>query len=133
MAALYVLQQRYDEAKELISRALPIQERIYGPDHHFLVTAWLVKSSIYEAEGDLVNTKMLLEKALGSVENIAGSGHAVECDVLSRLGELYILSKEYTKAEDILQRALEILESPKSTDTDRTAVALNSLAKEMQV
>ncbi len=113
----------------MISRVLPIQERVYGPDHHFLVPVWLVKSSIYEAEGDLVNTKMLLEKSLGSVENIAGSGRAVECDVLGRLGELYILSKKYTKAENVLQRALEVLECSKGTSTDRAAIALNSLAK----
>jgi tetratricopeptide (TPR) repeat protein len=129
MAALYVHQQRYAEAKELISRLLPVQERVYGPDHHFLVPAWLVQSSICTAEGDLVNAKMLLEKSLSAVGGLTDSGHVVECDVLSRLGELYILSKEYTKAEDVLQRALEILKSSKVTDTDRMAIALNSLAK----
>jgi tetratricopeptide (TPR) repeat protein len=129
MASLYVLQQRYAEAEELISRALPIQERIYGRDHHFLVPVWLVKSSIYESEGDLVNTKVLLEKSLDSVENNAGTGHAVECDVLGRLGKLYILSKEYAKAEGVLKRALEVLESSKGTDTDHAAIAFNNLAK----
>jgi tetratricopeptide (TPR) repeat protein len=72
---------------------------------------------------------MLLEKSLGAVENLTDSGHMVECDVLSQLGGLYILSKEYTKAEDILQRALKVMESSQRTDSDRAAVALNSLAK----
>jgi len=129
MATLYVLQQRYTEAEELISRVLPKQQRIYGPVHHFLVPAWLVKSSIYEAQGDLVNAKALLEKSLDSLEDIAASRCAVECDVLSRLGELYILCEEYTKAEQTLQKALGILESAKGTETDRAAIVLNNLAK----
>ncbi|HUT45826.1 MAG TPA: tetratricopeptide repeat protein [Sedimentisphaerales bacterium] len=128
MASLYAQQGRYAEAEELISKALPIQERVYGPNHHLLIPVWLVKSRIYEAKGDLLNTKVFLEKSLGAVENQADSGYLVECDVLSRFGEFYLLGKKYSKAEDVLQRALEVLESSQGTN-NRTAIALNSLAK----
>lgn len=136
IAKLYVLQKRYAEAEELITGALSIQEKVYGPEHHFLVPVWLMLSRIYEAKGDLVHTKMLIEKSLAVVENQAdpsghrtGSGHLVEGHVLSRLGEFYIASKEYTKAEDTLQRALKVLESSHGTNNERTAIALNNLAK----
>ena len=66
---------------------------------------------------------------MGTVENLTDSGHMVECDVLSRLGGLYISSEEYTKAKDVLQRALQILESSKGINTDHAAIVLNSLAK----
>jgi tetratricopeptide (TPR) repeat protein len=77
----------------------------------------------------LAYTKMLLEKSLGAVESLTDSGDVVECNVLNRLGELYILTGEYTKAEDVLQKALKILESSNGAVTDRSAIALNGLAK----
>jgi len=129
MASLYTQQGRYAEAEELISKALPIQERVYGPNHHLLIPVWLVKSRICEAKGDLLNAKVFLEKSLGAVENQADSGYMVDCDVLNRFGEFYLLSKKYSKAEDVLQRALEVLKSSQGTNNDRTAIALNNLAK----
>jgi tetratricopeptide (TPR) repeat protein len=129
IAALYVRQQRFAEAEELVLRVLPVQQRVYGPNHRFLVPVRLVQSSIYEAQGDLVDTRRLLEKSLASIENSADTTGGLECDVLSRLGQLYILSKEYKKAEDILQRGLQILENSNGAQTDREAIALNNLAK----
>jgi tetratricopeptide (TPR) repeat protein len=129
MAILYARQGRYAEAEELISRTLPIQERVYGPEHHLLVPVWLVMSRIYQAKGDLVNAKIFLEKSLRAVENQADSGRLVEGDVLSRLGEFHIAGKEYTKAERVLHRALKVLESSQGTNSDRAAIVLNSLAK----
>ena len=129
MASLYADQGRYDEAEKFIARALPIQERVHGPNHHLLIPAWLVKSRICEAKGDLLNAKVFLEKSLGAVNNQADSGHVVECHVLSRFGEFYLLNRKYGKAEDALQRALAVLESSQGANNNRTAIALNNLAK----
>ncbi len=106
MASLYTQQGRYTEAEELIAKALPIQERVYGPNHHLLIPVWLVKSRLYEAKEDMVNAKVFLERSLSAVENQADSGYLIECDVLSRFGEFYLLSHKYSKAEVTLQRTL---------------------------
>jgi len=63
------------------------------------------------------------------VENHAGPGDLIEADVRIRLGEFYVSSKEYRKAEEAFQKALTILESTESPHNDRTAIALNNLAK----
>ena len=57
MAELYALQRRYSETESLIARALPIQERVFGPDHHLLVPLWLIASKTCQAKGDLETTK----------------------------------------------------------------------------
>jgi tetratricopeptide (TPR) repeat protein len=128
MAALYAQQGRYVEAEELIAKALPIQERVYGPDNHLLIPVWLLRSKIYEVNGDLLNAKVFLEKSLGAIENQPDSGYMVECDVLSQFGEFYLLSKKYDKAEDLLQKALKILNA-QDDNSQLTATVLNNLAK----
>jgi len=129
MASLYVQQGRYAEAEELIAKALPIQERVYGPGHHLLIPVWLVRARIYQANGDLLNAKVFLEKSRSALENQADSGYTVKCDVLSRFGEFYLLSKKYDQAEDALQKALKVLGSSQENNNDRAAIALNNLAK----
>jgi tetratricopeptide (TPR) repeat protein len=129
MASLYTRQGRYAEAEELITKALPIQEKVYGPGHHLLVPVWLLRSKLYEANGDLLNAKVFLEKSLSAIENQSDSSYIIECDVLSRFGEYYLLSKKYGKAEDALQRVLKVLESSQDNNNDRKAIALNNLAK----
>jgi tetratricopeptide (TPR) repeat protein len=126
---LYTLERRYDEAEALISKALPIQEKIYGPEHHLLVPAWLVMAKISEAKGDLANAKRLLEKAIETVQDQDDAGRLVAGDVLIQLAQVHMQSKKYRKAEDLLNKALTLLDEKQGTDSDRTALALNSLAR----
>jgi tetratricopeptide (TPR) repeat protein len=129
MARLYVLQERYPQAEELIGRILPIQEKIYGPDHHLLVPTWLLMAQIDRAKGDLAHAKMLLDRCSAAVEEQTDCGYLIEVEVLTGLGEFHLLSKEYTEAEEVLQKALRILDSSQGTDSDRMAIALDGLAR----
>lgn len=129
LAALYVSQGRYAQAETLISKALAIHEKIHGPDHHFLIPLWLVKADIDRAQGETANAKTLLEKSLRVARSQDDSGGLIEAEVLSRLGELYLLNKNYGKAEDTLQQALKVLERLDGADGSRTATVLNTLAQ----
>jgi len=40
-----------------------------------------------------------------------------------------LINKKYSKAEDALQKALEVLESSQGTNNEQAAIALNNLAK----
>ena len=129
MASLYALQGRYAEAEALIRRALPVHEKIHGPDHHFLVPLWLVMARIDQAKGDTANARMLLEKSLRVVQNQPDCGRLVESDVLIQLAQFRISCREYAKAEDVLHRALKILDSAQGADSGRTATVLNTLVQ----
>jgi ATP/maltotriose-dependent transcriptional regulator MalT len=78
MAALRVLQGRHAQAEALISRALPVQEKVYGENSHFLVPAWLVMAKVCRAKGDLANAKMLLAKSLTAAEERPDAGRLIE-------------------------------------------------------
>jgi len=129
LAALYVSQGRYAQAETLIFKALAVHEKVHGPDHHFLVPLWLVKADIDRAQGETANAKTLLEKSLRVARSQNDSGGLIEAEVLSKLGELHLLNKNYSKAEDSLRQALKVLERLQGADSDRTATVLNTLAQ----
>ncbi len=129
LAALYVSQGRYAQAETLISKALAIHEKIHGPDHHFLIPLWLVKADIDRARGKTANAKTLLEKSLRVARSQDDSGGLIEGEVLSKLGELHLLNKNYSKAEDSLRQALKIFERLQGADGNHTATVLNTLAQ----
>ena len=124
-----MLQERYEQAEQFIGRALAEQERVHGADHHFLVPAWLVMARIHQARGRFAEARTLLDKSLRAVEDQPDCGYLVKADVLTQLGQFYIASEEYGRAEHVLQRALKVLGSSQAGDSDRVAVACNALAK----
>lgn len=129
LAALYVSQGRYEQADKLISGALSVHERVHGPDHHFLIPLWLVKADIDQALGKTANAKTLLEKSLRVARSQNDSAGPIEADVLGKLGELHLLNKNYSKAEDSLRQALKVLERLDGADSERTATVLSTLAQ----
>jgi hypothetical protein len=72
---------------------------------------------------------MLLEKSLRVVQNQPDCGRLVESDVLIQLAQFRISCREYAKAEDVLHRALKILDSAQGADSGRTATVLNTLVQ----
>ena len=129
LASLYVQQKRFAEAGELILRVLPIQERIYGADHHLLVPVWLLQAAIRQAEGDLGEAKLLLDKSWRVVESQPDSGRPAQGKVLIGLGKFYLLNKEYARARDALEKALDIQASIFDEYHPRVADALETLAE----
>jgi hypothetical protein len=106
MASLRVQQSQYAQAEALISRALPVQERIYGSSPHLLVPAWLVMSKVYRAKGDVANAKMLLAKSLNAAERGPGSGCLVE--VLDTLVQLHSEAGNVKEVAKLQQRVREL-------------------------
>ncbi len=129
LAGLYVLQQRYAEAEKLTSRILPVQEEVYGPNHYLLVPVWLLISQIDQAKGDMPSAKVLLDKSRKAAENQADCGPLVEAEVLVRLGEFHLLSKDYVRAEEVLQKALSCMENTDGAPRHLAATAFNDMAK----
>ncbi len=119
----------YSENHPYVAYTLRNLSNVYGSFHHDLIPVWLVQSRICQAKGDMGKAKILLTMSLGVAKNKTDSGHLVKGDVLSQLGEFYISSKEYDKAEEVLQEAVKVLENSYGTNNDHTAIALNNLAK----
>ena len=129
LAGLYVLQKRYADAERLTSRILPVQEEVYGPDHYLLVPVWLLISQIDQATGDLPSAKVLLDKSRKAVENQTDCGPLMKAEVLVRLGEFHLLSKDYARAGEVLQKVLNSLENTDGAPRHLAATALNDTAR----
>lgn len=129
LAGLYVKQQRFAEAKELVLRALPVEEKAYGADHCFLVPLWLLQAKICQADGDMAQAKLLLDKSLRVAENQADTGRLTESEVLTELGRFYLQNKEYSKAEPLCRRALDILDGLFDEHHPRIADVLETLSQ----
>lgn len=129
LASLHVLQKRYAEAERLTSRILTVQEEVYGPDHYLLVPVWLLVSQIDQANGDLASAKVLLDRAQRAVESHADCGPLMKIEIMVRLGEFHLLSKDYSLAGEVLQKALTTLENTQDASGHLAARALNTLAR----
>lgn len=75
IAKLYVLQERYSEAEELINHAISIQEKTYGSNHHLVCASWLTKATICQRNGELAQAEKLVSKSL-AVINKSGNAEA---------------------------------------------------------
>jgi len=126
LATLYSLQGRNADAETLICRALPIYEKIHGPDHHFLIPLWLVKARINQTQGRMAEAQALLDKSLRVARSKPDCGRLIQSEVLSELGEFYLLSRQFSKAENVLLQAVEMFESGHPVES---AAALHALAR----
>ena len=106
----------------------PIQERIFGAEHHLLIPTWIAMARIYQGKGNLAEARKLLERSLRIIENQPDCSYLVKTDVLSYMGQYYISINEYTKAKVFFKRALKIMDTVKCGNNERAANALNGLA-----
>ncbi len=63
IARLYILENRYDEAKPLIASTLKIQKSIYGPENHLIAPTLIVMANIYQVEGKYEQSMDLINEA----------------------------------------------------------------------
>ena len=64
------------KARDMLERALAIQERAYGPDHVALGTTLWNLAMVHENLGDTVKQREMLERALVINERAYGPDHS---------------------------------------------------------
>lgn len=112
-----------------MERVLPIQEKIYGPEHHLLLPTWLTIAKVRQAQQQYPQAETLLHKALAAAEKQYGPEHPLTGKVLSALGEVYIAQANFTAAESVCRKAAQVLENSLGPHNDYTAMAFNNLAQ----
>ena len=68
IAKLYTLQQRYNEAENLINRSVATQEKYYGPKHHLIASSWLTQAEVCRVKKNYAESNRFIEKALSAVK-----------------------------------------------------------------
>jgi len=126
MASLYALEGRNAEAQTLVSRARPIYEKVHGPDHHFLIPLWLVQARLDQNAGRTAEAQTLLDKSVRVARKSTDCGRLIQGEVLTELGQFYLESRQFSKAQDALLQAVEMFDNSQAVES---AAALHALAR----
>ncbi|WP_374698934.1 tetratricopeptide repeat protein [Wolbachia endosymbiont (group B) of Limnophora tigrina] len=113
--------------KELLERALAMQEKHYGSDHFKVVKLLTNLGGAYGALGDHKKQKELLERALAIDKKHYGSDHVQVAKSLANLGVAYGDSGDLQKQKELLEWALPIFEKHYGLDHVQVAKQLANL------
>ena len=102
--------------KELLERALAIEEAAYGPDHPEVAITLTNLGNAYGDLGDAAKQKELLERALAIKEAAYGPDHTAVAITLTNLGNAYGELGDPAKQKELLERALAIEEAAYGPD-----------------
>ncbi|WP_264723580.1 ankyrin repeat domain-containing protein [Wolbachia endosymbiont (group A) of Cheilosia soror] len=116
-----------ERQKELLERALSMDEERYGPDHFEVTTILVNLGNAYSALGDPQKKKELLERALSIDKKHYGPDHFEVAKILVNLGSAYGALGNPQKQKELLGQALPILEKHYSPDHFEVAKTLINL------
>ena len=108
--------------RDLLLRALNIQEAHYGSDHWQVAITLTNLGNAYGALGDVAKQRDLLLRALKIEEAHYGSDHWQVAPTLTNLGNAYGALGDVAKKRDLLLRALKIQEAHYGPDHWQVAI-----------
>ena len=114
--------------RDLLLRALNIDEAHYGSDHWQLASTLTNLGNAYGALGDVAKKRDLLLRALKIKEAHYGPDHWQLAITLANLGNAYGDLGDVAKQRDLLLRALKIKEAHYGSDHWQVAITLTNLA-----
>ena len=98
------------KARDVLERALAIDERAYGRDHPNVARTLNNLGNAYGDLGDQAKKRDMLERALAINERAYGRDHTAVATTLGNLGNAYGDLGDPAKKRDMLERALAIKE-----------------------
>jgi len=113
--------------RDLLQRALSIQEREWGPEHRAVAATLTSLGNAYGDLGDAGRQRDLLERALSIQEREYGPDHREVGSTLTNLGNAYGDLGDATWKRDLLERALVIAEREYGPNHREVAVVLMNL------
>ncbi|SEH04534.1 tetratricopeptide repeat protein [Candidatus Venteria ishoeyi] len=119
---------QYKKAKSLAKKALAIQEKILGTEHHEIALSLNDLATILIALGEYDNAKYFLKRAIKIQEKQLPYGHSYLANSLNNLAGIYIKLNNYNKAKTLAERALRIQKEYAGLDNPDSASHLDSLA-----
>ena len=110
----------YAKQRNLLERALAINERAYGRDHAEVASTLTNLGNAYGDLGDHAKKRDMLERALAIKERAYGRDHASGLHALTSLGVAYGDLGDHAKKRDMQERALAIDEQATRARTWRS-------------
>ena len=110
LALLYVAQERYEQAKPLLQKALVISERVLGKEHPHTATRLHHLGMLLALQERYGLAEELLQRALQIREKALEVEHPCVAQTLYELAKLYTLQAKYNVAQRLFQQTLAIQE-----------------------
>lgn len=128
LSALYSSQKKFEEARDLLDRALVICRKSFGENH--LITA---KSFIYLGTWAANQTQSLeaisyFEKAWTIYERFFGNQHPAIGRILNNLATVYTVQGEYESALKFYKQSFKIWKTTLGEDHPHTVVLMRNYA-----
>jgi tetratricopeptide (TPR) repeat protein len=118
----------HQKQKNLLQRALVIEEHYYDPEHVEVAGTLNNLATAYSALGDPQEKKHLLQRALGILERYYGPEHVKVASVLGNLATAYGDLGDHQEQKSLLQRVLVIQEHYYDPEHVEVARTLSNLA-----
>jgi tetratricopeptide (TPR) repeat protein/predicted HTH transcriptional regulator len=118
---------KLEHAKELMAKALEIEEKELGIDHPQVAIAQNNLGLILKSMGDLSGAQQCYERSLHILESHYGREHPQVAVCLNNLGKVYHSKNDLHAAKECLQRAMEIDEKNYGKDHPEVATDANNL------
>jgi len=108
LAAAYTSERRWEEAEELIRKALHARERTLGAEHRDVAMALNNLGQLLHERGRDSEAQPLLERAVGTWEQALGPDHPQVSIGLHNLAVVHMSLGARRPAEECFQRAIDI-------------------------
>jgi serine/threonine-protein kinase len=102
-----VFQKRYDEARAILTRALEIRERVYGPTHPRVASAVNELGTLALKTGKLDDAEASFRRMVDIYKKAYNDHHYLISIALSNLASVYMERKQYARAEQFLAEAVQ--------------------------
>jgi CHAT domain-containing protein/tetratricopeptide (TPR) repeat protein len=106
LGLLYDTQGRYDDAEQILKRALERREAASGPDHPDTLKQFANLAAHYDRRGHLDKAEPLYRQVLAGREKVLGPEHPDTLEGIYQLGFLYQKQDRDAEAETFYKRAL---------------------------
>lgn len=130
LGLIYQDTDRFDRAGTVLSQALAVYERVYGPESYRVAVALNALGSLRDMEGRAADSEPLYRRALKLAE--ANGRPAAAAAIRSNLGWSIQQQGRHVEAEPLLRQAAEAVEASLGRNHEDSASAWANLAGNLQ-
>ncbi len=128
LAQLYQLQGRYELARPLFEKTLPLNLQLFGEKHPDTLSNMNNLAELYRLQGDFDKAEPLLVKTLKLRTELFGEKNASTLISMNNLGALYRSQGHYDTAEPLFTKALQLRTEILGKKHPDTLLSMNNLA-----
>jgi tetratricopeptide (TPR) repeat protein len=105
---------QYAQALDVSLKALALSRKTSGPDTALTADCLLYAGEAYQVLGDNTNAEAVFLQCMQICKTVLGPEHPDTVVVMDDLGSLYTTMGRYSKAESLLQQALNLNDKPRA-------------------